>query len=140
MKTELSAGGIIARLYQGSWQILLMKDMNNVWTFPKGKIEKGETKKVAATREIQEEVGLENLTLLGTLPTVKYKYKRNGVIDKTVYYFLFQYTGRKRPVCQKEEGITAAKWISPISALKILGYPDSNMPLIQKTLLILEKV
>ena len=38
-----------------------------LWDFPKGKIEKGEKKKVAAVREVEEECGVK--TALGDLIT-----------------------------------------------------------------------
>ena len=132
MKTETSAGGVIVQKSRGFWRVLLIKDMNNVWTFPKGKIEKGETRKAAAKREIQEEVGLDNLTYLGALPPLGYTYKRNGLINKTVYYYVLRYDGRKKPVCQKEEGIKDAKWVSWTKAMNLAGYPLSNKPILIK--------
>jgi mutator protein MutT len=140
MKTEISAGGLVIRRYQSDWQVLIMKDMSQVWTFPKGKLETGESKQNAAEREIEEEVGLTSLVLLGELPTVKYKYKRKGNIDKTVYYFLFHYKGSQKPIGQKEEGITAVRWVSLEKASQIIGYPKSNSPLIAKAEAILSSL
>jgi 8-oxo-dGTP diphosphatase len=132
MKTEISAGGIIVKYFDSAWHVLLMKDMNNMWTFPKGKIEKGETQEVAAAREIEEEVGLRDMIPLGSLPTLHYKYKRNGLISKTVYYFVFRYDGNETPVVQKEEGIKEAKWVPFARAITMVGYPQSNKPLLVK--------
>ncbi|OGG30602.1 hypothetical protein A3A63_03770 [Candidatus Gottesmanbacteria bacterium RIFCSPLOWO2_01_FULL_46_9] len=132
MKTAISAGGIVVRKYRGSWQILLLKDMNNAWTFPKGLIEEGEKKKEAAEREIGEEVGLSELTYMAPVANIQYMYKRNGLIAKTVYYFLFRYTGVSKPVCQKSEGIKDAQWYTLSDALSVIGY-DTNISLIKKT-------
>jgi mutator protein MutT len=131
MKTEYSAGGIIIRKFRTSWQVLLIRDMNSVWTFPKGKIETGETPRRAAVREIAEEVGLTDLSYRKKLQTIHYTYKRNGIIEKTVEYFLFEYSGKERPVCQKEEGISEAKWVSINSAKSLVGYPETNAMLLQ---------
>lgn len=130
MKKERSAGGIIVRPYKKSWQVLLIVDMSNAWTFPKGKIEKGETRKDAAVREISEEVGLTGLEFIAPIQTVRYTYKRNGLVDKSVYYVLFGYPGRQKPVCQKEEGIKKAQWMSFEAARKRIGYPDTNTQLL----------
>ncbi|KKW10495.1 MAG: hypothetical protein UY49_C0021G0009 [Microgenomates group bacterium GW2011_GWC1_49_7] len=42
MKTEVSAGGIVVRKRMRIWEVLVIRDMNDVWTFPKGLVEKGE--------------------------------------------------------------------------------------------------
>lgn len=55
MKKELSAGGVVVRKKGNAWQVLLLKDMNDNWTFPKGLIEKGENPPSAAKREIADE-------------------------------------------------------------------------------------
>jgi len=78
MKTEISAGGVVVRKKKGEWQVLLIRDMNDTWTFPKGKIEKGETRKSAATREIKEEVGLTAIRYIAPAKVIHYFYKRGS--------------------------------------------------------------
>ena len=91
MKTEHSAGGVILRLHNTVWQVLLIKDMSGNWTFPKGKLEKNETSRDAAIREIWEEVGMKNLIYKAMLPSVSYTYKRKGAIKKlSITFYLFQ--------------------------------------------------
>lgn len=133
MKKERSSGGIIVRTYRGMWQVLLIEDMNRTWTFPKGKIEKAETRIEAAEREILEEVGLSPLTYVCGVKTIHYTYKRNGLIDKTVFYALFTYAGHKKPVCQKEEGIKRAQWFGFAEARENVGYRVTNVPLLAKS-------
>ena len=132
MKTEHSAGGIILRKYSNSWQLLLIKDMSGKWTFPKGKIEKGESHLEAAVREIKEEVGLFDLSMVERLSSISYTYKRKGIVKKTVDYFLFISTIGQRLTIQKEEGIQDAKWVKVTDALKAVGYPQTYLPLVQK--------
>lgn len=131
MKQEISAGGVIVYRWAKKWQVLLLKDMNDVWTFPKGLIEKGESPETAAQREIAEEIGLSNLILREPLATIEYFYQRNGLIHKKVHYFLFESPKRQMPVCQKKEGITAAQWADLARALTLVGYPKTNIPLLQ---------
>ena len=105
MKTALSAGGVIVCSVENAWYVLVIRDMNDTWTFPKGMIEKGETPTDAAVREIGEEVSISGLTLLHPLPAIDYFYKRNGTVKKIVQYFVFQSKTRAKTNVQKEEGI-----------------------------------
>jgi 8-oxo-dGTP pyrophosphatase MutT (NUDIX family) len=130
MKTEHSAGGVILRKHRNVWQMLLIKDMSGNWTFPKGKLEKGESSKDAAIREIEEEINGKNFTLKSSLPSVSYTYKRKGTIEKTVDYFLFISTTPQKFILQKEEGIQAVKWVNLDTALAHIGYPDTYASLI----------
>ena len=58
---ELSSGGIVTKLRNSKMRILLIKDPYGKWTWPKGKIDKGETPLDAAKREVGEETGLKNI-------------------------------------------------------------------------------
>ena len=133
MKTEVSAGGLIVRKQKGVWLVLLIKDMNNSWTFPKGKVEKGESRKDTAIREIREEVGLTRLHYTSPVSKIKYMYRRNGLIAKTVYYYLFEAFGREKIVCQKSEGIRDARFVTFDKAISIIGYTKTNKPMLVKT-------
>lgn len=133
MKHEVSAGGIVIK----NTKVLLLRDMSDNWTFPKGLIEKGETQVKAAIREIGEEVGLTKLTFVTKISPITYVYRRGSLITKTVHYFLFRHTGRETIVCQKSEGIQEAKWFAFDKAFLRLGYPKTNVPLLTKALKLL---
>lgn len=139
MKRERSAGGIIVRKIGESWEVLLCKDMNGNWTFPKGLVEKGEDAVTCAKREIAEEVGMTNITLLKSLTPIRYLYQRNGLIGKTVQYFLFTFDGNEVPKGQKEEGISEVEWKPLAEAIKAIGYPKTNRKLLEETQDILQK-
>ena len=132
MKTEISAGGIVVQTSGKTWDILVLQDTNDAWTFPKGKIEKGEKLEGAARREIQEEVGLHELSMLTKLPVIRYKYQRNGRISKTVHYYMFESKGNERIINQTEEGVHNAKFITLEKAINIIGYEKTNIPLLEK--------
>jgi 8-oxo-dGTP diphosphatase len=132
MKTEISAGGVIVQKRRSTWRVLLIQDMNNAWTFPKGRVEKKESRKNAAIREIGEEVGLNDIKYITPLSKVNYLYRRNGLVSKSVYYYLFEAIKNEPLVCQKNEGIKNASWVSIDTALGMAGYPKTNTRLIRK--------
>lgn len=138
MKREISAGGVVVRKKDGKWEVLLITDMNNELTFPKGIIEESENSKEAAIREIGEEVGISSLQLVSELKPIAYEYKRGQIIQKTVHYFLFLTDGKQRLIPQDNEGITRAEWISFEKAYISVGYPKTNKKILleaQNTLL-----
>lgn len=134
MKTEVSAGGVVVRKRKKGWEVLIVRDMNNEWTFPKGKVDRGETREQAAKREIREEVGITQVTKFLKLPVIHYWYRRNGLISKTVHYFVFTSTGDETPVNQREEGIHEATWVPIRKAIDIIGYTETNKQLLLWTL------
>lgn len=115
-------------------QVLLIKDKNGTWTFPKGLMEREEQAEQAAEREIFEEVGIGELTRIKKLTPVSYWYKRSGLIKKTVHYFLFATSDNREPTPQKEEGIQEATWMPLARAMTILGYPKTNKGVLQEAL------
>ena len=132
MNTEVSSGGIVVYKAHDGWYVLLMKDMKHNWTFPKGKIEHGENLQDTATREIEEEVGVRRLAFIAELTPTTYWYTRGKSIKKTVHYFLFRSKVLQKPRVQTEEGISEAKWVSRKEATAMIGYPKTNIPLLNE--------
>lgn len=130
MKVEVSAGGVVVRRTKKGWEVLLIRDMSGNWTFPKGIIEAKETSVETARREIAEEVAVTDLTLLTQLAPIHYWYRRNGLIKKTVHYYLFSTDGKERLVAAKQEGVQRADWFDLNGAIKQIGYRDTNARLL----------
>lgn len=139
-KSEISAGGVIVCKDSGTWYVLVMLDKSDEWTFPKGKIEQGESDQDAALREISEEVGLTNLTVVSTLAPIQYWYYRDGAVSKTVRYFVFQSATRTPPVVSTEEGIKKAEWVSWHEVAKNIGYKKTNLPILSEVESILSRL
>lgn len=82
-------------------------ERNGIPDLPKGHIEKGETPEVAAVREVEEETGITDLTIIRELPATWHCYLLNGIwtIKKTSWFLMKTASGMKN-VPQTEEGIS----------------------------------
>jgi 8-oxo-dGTP pyrophosphatase MutT (NUDIX family) len=118
-----AAGGLVFRNKE-----MLFIHRNNKWDLPKGKVEKKESSKSAAVREVMEECGLLNepkikSKIINTYHV--YSFDGKSYLKKTSW-FLMDYEGSKKLVVQKEEGITSACWVNatglPIKLKK--SYPS----------------
>jgi len=137
-KREYSSGGIVVKRWGRGLRVLLIKDPYGRWTWPKGNIEKGESSKNAALREITEEVGLKRLKLLEKVGQTQYFYRlKSSLIFKTVYIYLISASPKERLKIQFEE-IDAGKWFNPKQALSKVSYKDAPQTL-KKALKIYKK-
>jgi 8-oxo-dGTP pyrophosphatase MutT (NUDIX family) len=83
------------------------------WDLPKGKIDAGESREMAALREVEEETGLQQINL-GDFLTNTYHTYRNGKgrrILKTTHWFVMK-SPEQVLIPQKEENIESAEWLS----------------------------
>ncbi|MBL4668056.1 MAG: NUDIX domain-containing protein [Flavobacteriales bacterium] len=83
------------------------------WDLPKGKIEKGEETKVAAIREIEEECGIADLTIIKQLKDTFHIYTfKEQLILKQTYWFELTSSFGGELIPQLEEGITKVEWLT----------------------------
>jgi len=96
-------------------QELLMIYRLGKWDLPKGKIEFGEPKEMAALREVEEETGVPRPEITGVLPTTYHIYELNGelVLKRTYWYMMQIANGFDFLVPQLEEDILDASWCDP---------------------------
>lgn len=105
---EEAAGGLVVNEQH---QVLVIKN-RELWQLPKGHVEKGETYVDAAIREVQEECGISNPTIIKELPSTFHTFlNKSKWYLKRTYWFKMLYKGTERLVPQLEEGITNAVWI-----------------------------
>lgn len=110
MFTIVEAAGGLVKNENGSYLFIFR---NGKWDLPKGKIEKGETIRDAAVREVEEECGINGLTILKELPTTYHTYTLgNNAVLKPTYWFEMKCSGHPELVPQTEEGITEVKWMN----------------------------
>ena len=123
---ERSAGFVVFRCCDGRRLYLVLKHLNGGhWAFPKGRIEPGEAELAAATREVAEETGIEELKAIpGFRTTSSYRFVRGGQpISKTVVYFLAE-TMEGRVRLSDEHGDSA--WLDAGEARRRLSYAESR--------------
>jgi 8-oxo-dGTP pyrophosphatase MutT (NUDIX family) len=91
-ETVRAAGGLVLRQGEdGESEILVVhRPAYDDWSFPKGKLEPGETEEDAAVREVEEETGL-RCRLEHELATTRYRDGRGR--RKTVRYWLMTPVG-----------------------------------------------
>lgn len=108
-----AAGGLVKNLNN---KYLFIKRFG-MWDLPKGKLEKGESPQTAAIREVEEETGIENLSIVKPLINSWhiYPWKETTVLKKTFWY-LMQSDFEKELTPQRKEDITEARWLQPKTA------------------------
>lgn len=118
---EHSAGGIL--LEDGSVLLIRMKNLKGeeVWTFPKGHLDPGETPEQAAAREVLEETGWECET--GPyLYTAIYSFMRGGdLVDKDVRWYLMKRVGGDG-IPRTPDEVLDMRWMTLAEAEKELLY------------------
>ncbi len=109
-----------------------MKNAYGRWTFPKGKQNLGESLVETAIREIKEEVGLTNLRFIAPLGRTTFRFRREGIlIQKTVYFFLFEAPPDAKEVMTGQEAMWEATWVPTYKAIEINGYQNLDRLLLK---------
>lgn len=110
MKLIKAAGGLVSN--EENKYLFIFR--NGKWDLPKGKLDKGESSRVAAIREVQEECGISIDSSGERICKTYHIYEMNGsvVMKKTSWYWM-RADNQKDLIPQAEEGITDARWLAP---------------------------
>lgn len=131
MKRVYSAGGVVYKIDNYKPYFLLISTKHGeVWTLPKGLIERDESSEEAAIREIKEETGIEG-KIIDHLGKTSYWFNfDNERYFKTVTYFLVEYVkGEINPDFE----VDTASWFSYDEALRRLKY-KSDIEMLKKAM------
>ena len=92
---------------------LLMIFRNGFWDLPKGKMEPNESELESAIREVEEECGIDKLSVIKFLKNTYHTYVEDDqpILKKTSWY-LMSSDSKKKLTPQKSEGISKAIWVS----------------------------
>ena len=119
MKKEKSCGCVIFN----NNEVLVIKDTNGNYGFPKGHMENGETEVETAMRETKEETNVDVIIDESRRYEINYYIKERD-IDKTVVFFRARYNGGDLKI---QEGETEEiQWVPTKDVLNILTWKDSK--------------
>ncbi len=126
MKKTASAGGVVKNR---EGKILIVSQRGASWSLPKGHIEEGEGVLQASKREIQEESGLTDLTLIEDLGSYeRFRVGRDGGEDrselKTLHMFL--YTTNESELKPIDPDNPEARWVDPEQVTDFLTHPKDK--------------
>ena len=111
-KYKIAGGGIVENT---KGQILLMKRLGK-WDLPKGKLDKGETIEECALREIEEETGAQDLSIISSFAETYHTYFRNEKwVIKHTHWYTVKCKSNAELIPQLDEDIEEVHWLDPLS-------------------------
>jgi 8-oxo-dGTP diphosphatase len=116
-----AAGGVVHRRRGSGVEVVVVhRGRYDDWTLPKGKLDRGETHRQAALREVREETGIE-CTLGPKLLTTRYPTPRG---DKRVKWWAMSPVdpAADGPGPDDPDEVTAMEWLPFEEALQRLSY------------------
>jgi 8-oxo-dGTP pyrophosphatase MutT (NUDIX family) len=131
LKTKIpvnkAGGGLV---YNKNGEVLFIF-RNGKWDLPKGGTNKGEEIEDTAMREVEEETGVNGLSISKKLQKTYHIFKRNGIYKlKITHWFEMHSTFDGIPIGQAEEGIEKVEWKNPEQIKEALKNSYENIKLL----------
>lgn len=127
MKRTVSAGGVV---FGPHGLVLVVSQKGDSWSLPKGHLDPGETPLEAARREIAEEAGVTDLTLIGELGSYERpRIAKGGVGDdpseiKEIVLYLFRTS--QTELCPADKDHPEARWVAKTDVAALLTHPKDK--------------
>jgi 8-oxo-dGTP pyrophosphatase MutT (NUDIX family) len=121
---EKSCGAIIIN----DNKVLIIKQHQGFYSFPKGHVEQGESEIETAKREVKEETNLDIEIFNNYRYVITYQVKEN--ILKDVVYFIASAVNISDTLPQEEE-VSEIRWVTYNEALELLTYHNLKELLIK---------
>jgi 8-oxo-dGTP pyrophosphatase MutT (NUDIX family) len=127
---ERSAGIVVYRIEDSETLYLLLHYIEGHWDFPKGHVEPGEDIEQTAKRELGEETGISEITLLpGFSAKVFYKFRHDGILrSKRVDYLLGETKTKEVVLSDEHKGFG---WYVQYNARRRITYENSRNVLVK---------
>jgi 8-oxo-dGTP pyrophosphatase MutT (NUDIX family) len=126
MKKILAAGGLV--INQNNELLMIYK--RSKWDLPKGHVDKNETFKTCALREIKEETGLTDISITRFIGITEHEYY-DGLLNedaiKEIHWFEMKANKDEPLHPQLEESIEWIRWVSKSDLGKYLHNSYSNI-------------
>ncbi|MBI3859865.1 MAG: NUDIX domain-containing protein [Thaumarchaeota archaeon] len=125
---ERSAGAVVFRHPASDRRVYLLLQNASRWDFPKGNVEKGESELQTVLREVGEETGLKDISVVpGFRRVVEYFYRREGKnVHKEVVYLLARTEEAGVKISFEHQGYG---WFPYEQARQKASYDNSRMTL-----------
>ncbi len=122
-----AAGGLVSN-DKGEYLFIYR---NGIWDLPKGKMEAGEIPAETAIREVQEECGIQNISIDDYLFDTYHLFTENKKKRLKITHWFKMQEGAESPLIpQQEEGIEKVEWINIKENIHILANSYENIRLL----------
>tara|TARA_R110000850_G_scaffold115256_2_gene230466 strand:- start:58145 stop:58762 length:618 start_codon:yes stop_codon:yes gene_type:complete len=124
----VKAGGGLVKNAKGD---ILFIFRNGKWDLPKGGTEKNESMEQTAMREVEEETGVNGLSIVEKLQKTYHVFKRNGRYKlKITTWYEMNSSFEGTPKGQEDEGIEKVVWVDPKEIPALLENSYENIKLL----------
>ena len=122
-----AGGGLV---YNNKGEVLFIF-RNGKWDLPKGGCDKNEEIEDSAIREVEEETGVDQLTITKKLQKTYHVFKRNGKYRlKITHWYEMKTNFTGIPVPEESEGIEKVAWLNPEQIKEAMKNSYENIKLL----------
>ena len=125
-ETIWAGGGVLYKKSDDGRLLVALIYRRNVWDLPKGKLDEDESIEACAVREIQEELGIYDVTLGEHITDTLHYYKEKGQrIEKyTAWFLMTTEVNDSDLVPELEEDIEEARFVEYEEAMEMVGFDN----------------